>query len=82
MSVSWLWMTSLMSPTCFASNFAMSRARGLCDAFRCLGREALDRLAEKLQPAFIAVLPEINVPGTDGLELLAEIKQRFPICRS
>ena len=43
---------------------------------RCFISQALS--PGPIQPAFIAVLPEINVPGTDGLELLAEIKQRFP----
>src|SRR5690349_22137940 len=42
------------------------------------GTEALDRLSEAIEPTLIAVLSDINMPGMDGLELLAEIKQRFP----
>ena len=41
--------------------------------FAASGAEALDRLAGKIQPA---ILSDINMPGMDGLELLAEIKQR------
>ena len=38
----------------------------------------MDRLAEEIQPALIAVLTDINMLGMDGLELLAEIQKRFP----
>jgi two-component system, response regulator, stage 0 sporulation protein F len=46
--------------------------------FAASGVEALDRLAGEIQPALVAVLSDINMPGMDGLQLLAEIKQRFP----
>ena len=46
--------------------------------FAASGEEALDRLAEEIQPTSIAVLSDINMPGMDGLELLGEIKQRRP----
>jgi len=44
--------------------------------FATSGVEALDRLAEKIHPALVAVLSDINMPGVDGLQLLGEIKQR------
>jgi CheY-like chemotaxis protein len=46
--------------------------------FATSGVEALDRLAEEIQPTLVAVLSDINMPGMDGLELLGEIKQRRP----
>ena len=42
------------------------------------GAEALNRLSEEIRPALVAVLSDINMPEMDGLQLLAEIKQRFP----
>ena len=46
--------------------------------FAASGTEALDRLADEIQPALAAVLSDINMPGMDGLQLLSEIKQRRP----
>jgi CheY-like chemotaxis protein len=46
--------------------------------FAASGEEALDRLSGEIRPAVVAVLSDINMPRMDGLQLLAEIKQRFP----
>jgi CheY-like chemotaxis protein len=46
--------------------------------FASSGEQALDRLAEEIEPALIAVLSDINMPGMDGLELLGKIKHRRP----
>ena len=46
--------------------------------FAASGAEALDRLSGDIEPTLVAVLSDINMPEMDGLELLAEIKQRYP----
>jgi CheY-like chemotaxis protein len=46
--------------------------------FAFSGTEALERLAGEVEPPLIVILSDINMPGMDGLELLGEIKQRFP----
>jgi CheY-like chemotaxis protein len=38
----------------------------------------VNRLSEEIRPALVAVPSDINLPAMDGLQLLAEIKQRFP----
>ena len=42
------------------------------------GGMALERLNSGIEPTLIVVLSDINMPGMDGLQLLGEIKQRFP----
>ena len=42
------------------------------------GEAALEWLSGDIEPALIAVLSDINMPGMDGLQLLGEIKQRCP----
>jgi CheY-like chemotaxis protein len=50
--------------------------------FAVSGEQALELLADEIQPELIVILSDINMPGMDGLKLLSEIKQRRPICRS
>jgi CheY-like chemotaxis protein len=42
------------------------------------GEGALQLLGEGIEPQLIVILSDINMPGMDGLQLLGEIKQRFP----
>ena len=42
------------------------------------GEAALERLSGNIEPALIAVLSDINMPGMDGLQLLGEIRRRCP----
>jgi CheY-like chemotaxis protein len=42
------------------------------------GEQALNVLADGIEPTLIVILSDINMPGMDGLQLLGQIKQRFP----
>jgi CheY-like chemotaxis protein len=42
------------------------------------GAEALSKLTDGIEPSLIVILSDINMPGMDGLQLLGELKQRFP----
>ena len=42
------------------------------------GEAALSQPANGIEPTLIVILSDINMPGMDGLQLLGEIKQRFP----
>ncbi len=42
------------------------------------GEEALRLLDGGIEPTVAVILSDINMPGMDGLQLLGEIKQRFP----
>ena len=41
--------------------------------FAASGEQALERLAGEIEPQLIVILSDINMPGMDGLQLLAEI---------
>src|ERR1700741_3010056 len=46
--------------------------------FAASGEEALELLSGEIAPGVIVILSDINMPGRDGLQLLGEIKERFP----
>jgi two-component system, response regulator, stage 0 sporulation protein F len=46
--------------------------------FAASGEEALHRLEGPIKPELLVILSDINMPGMDGLELLREVKQRWP----
>jgi CheY-like chemotaxis protein len=63
----------------FRQSFRRETRQGTSrDAFRIIGAEALERLAGEIEPELIVILSDINMPGMDGMQLLGEIKQRFP----
>ena len=46
--------------------------------FAASGEAALELLSRDIEPGVIVILSDINMPGMDGLQLLGEIKERFP----
>ena len=46
--------------------------------FAASGEQALEKLADGIEPTLIVILSDINMPGMDGLQLLTEIKKRRP----
>jgi CheY-like chemotaxis protein len=46
--------------------------------FAASGEEALQQLANDIEPELIVILSDINMPGMDGLELLRAVKARYP----
>ena len=42
------------------------------------GDDALEKVTDGIEPALIAILSDINMPGMDGLTLLGEVKKRWP----
>ena len=46
--------------------------------FAASGEAALELLSGGIDPGVIVILSDINMPGMDGLQLLGEIKERFP----
>ena len=46
--------------------------------FAASGEEALELLSGEIDPGVIVILSDINMPGMDGLQLLGEIRERFP----
>jgi len=46
--------------------------------FAASGEEALGQLEHEIEPELIVILSDINMPGMDGLELLRQVKERFP----
>lgn len=63
----------------FRQKFRKEIKSGLLElAFAFSGKDALDVLAAENPPKFVYVFSDINMPGMSGLELLEEIKTRFP----
>jgi CheY-like chemotaxis protein len=42
------------------------------------GEAALSQLSDGIEPTLIVILSDINMPGMDGIDLLGEIRRRYP----
>jgi len=63
----------------FRQRFRHEVRQGVCVLhFADSAEGALEKLADGISPQLIVILSDINMPGTDGLVLLREIKERWP----
>jgi two-component system, response regulator, stage 0 sporulation protein F len=63
----------------FRQRFRREVRQGTCAMhFANSGEDALGKLVGGIEPALIAILSDINMPGMDGLTLLGEVKKRRP----
>ncbi|HKJ48653.1 MAG TPA: response regulator [Christiangramia sp.] len=62
----------------FRQKFRKEIKKGLELQFAFSGQEALDLLYESSPPEIIYIFSDINMPGMNGLELLGNVKQKFP----
>ena len=63
----------------FRQRSAVRRGKGsTCYTLRNRVIRPFNFLDDEIEPEPLAVLSDINMPGMDGLQLLGEIKQRFP----
>jgi CheY-like chemotaxis protein len=63
----------------YRQRFRREVRQGTCTMhFANSGKDALDQLAGGVEPTLIAILSDINMPGMDGLDLLGEVKRRYP----
>jgi CheY-like chemotaxis protein len=71
-----LWTTNPTWVSFFASGFVVRTRQGKYVLhYAASGADALNWLAGEIEPMLVAVLSDINMPR---LQLLGEIKQRFP----
>jgi CheY-like chemotaxis protein len=63
----------------FRQRFRREVRQGVCVLhFADSAEDALERLADGIDPQLIVILSDINMPGMDGLALLREIRERWP----
>lgn len=62
----------------FRQKFRKEVKKGLELSFAFSGREALKILEEAKPPNVMYIFSDINMPGMTGLELLQEVKSKFP----